>query len=206
MYNQNLRIKTPRKYKSGKCFQPNNLEFLVASQPHRLGRLWSQYLIISPLDLQKEKGRQLHLMSYFLTNHLRFTGSKCQGTGIDIDGDELEKPKVSLSERDQRNCYRFYYGSLTTEFSTESFLWIFLRKHSHRFYNGNLPTDFAMLQRKLDHGNCYKIITTELATNKEPWNLLRTNSYRNIYGVLPMECATEYIVYGIKSVAALQRK
>ncbi|KAL4587853.1 hypothetical protein LXL04_000727 [Taraxacum kok-saghyz] len=31
-------------------------------------------------------------------------------------------------------------------------------------------------------------------------------SYGNSYGVLPMECATEYIGYGIKSVAALQRK
>ncbi|KAL4573561.1 hypothetical protein LXL04_020371 [Taraxacum kok-saghyz] len=42
---------------------------------------------------------------------------------------------------------------------------------------------------------------TELATDKELWNLLWTNSYGNSYGVLPMECATEYIGYGIKSVA-----
>ncbi|KAL4592824.1 hypothetical protein LXL04_005830 [Taraxacum kok-saghyz] len=49
-------------------------------------------------------------------------------------------------------------------------------------------------------------LATELAMDKEPWNLLWTNSYGNSYGVLPMECATEYIGYGINSVAALQRK
>ncbi|KAL4569277.1 hypothetical protein LXL04_024913 [Taraxacum kok-saghyz] len=54
----------------------------------------------------------------------------------------------------------FYYGSVTTEFATESLLRILQRKDSYEFYNGSVPTDFA----------------------------------------------TEYIGYGIKSVAALQRK
>ncbi|KAL4568461.1 hypothetical protein LXL04_024074 [Taraxacum kok-saghyz] len=58
------------------------------------------------------------------------------------------------------HCYRLYYGSVTTEFVTESLLRILQRKDSYGFYNGSVPTDFA----------------------------------------------TEYISYGIKSVAALQRK
>ncbi|KAL4579817.1 hypothetical protein LXL04_015984 [Taraxacum kok-saghyz] len=40
-------------------------------------------------------------------------------------------------------CYRFYYGSVTTEFATESFLRILQRKDSYGFYNGSVPTDFA---------------------------------------------------------------
>ncbi|KAL4566105.1 hypothetical protein LXL04_030215 [Taraxacum kok-saghyz] len=70
--------------------------------------------------------------------------------------------------------------------------------------------------RSITYGICYGILwlwnqvhsklATELATDKEPWNLLWTNGYGNSYRVLPMECVTEYIGYGIKSVAALQRK
>ncbi|KAL4582056.1 hypothetical protein LXL04_006594 [Taraxacum kok-saghyz] len=56
--------------------------------------------------------------------------------------------------------HMFYYGSVTTEFATESLLRILQRKDSYGFYNGSVPTDLA----------------------------------------------TEYIGYGIKSVAALQRK
>ena len=42
-----------------------------------------------------------------------------------------------------------YYGSVTTEIATESFLRILQRKDSYGFYNGSMPTDFAteFLQR-----------------------------------------------------------
>ncbi|KAL4576665.1 hypothetical protein LXL04_012763 [Taraxacum kok-saghyz] len=93
----------------------------------------------------------------------------------------------------------FYYGSLTTEIATESLLRILQGKDGYGFYNGSLSTDFATeLFFPIE-------IATELATDKEPWNLLWTNSYGNRCGVLPMEFATEYIGYGIKSIANLLR-
>lgn len=47
---------------------------LIIKMVVRLGQWWSQYQNISLLDLQRENGRQLWLMSYFLINHSRFTG------------------------------------------------------------------------------------------------------------------------------------
>ncbi|KAL4581935.1 hypothetical protein LXL04_006469 [Taraxacum kok-saghyz] len=71
----------------------------------------------------------------------------------------VENGDVEMSKFKDGN-HMFYYGSMTTEFTTESLLRILQRKDSYGFYNGSVPTDFA----------------------------------------------TEYIGYGIKSVAALQRK
>ncbi|KAL4592531.1 hypothetical protein LXL04_005530 [Taraxacum kok-saghyz] len=81
---------------------------------------------------------------------------KCS-SGEDVQ--VVENGDVEMSKFKDGN-HMFYYGSVTTEFATESLLRILQRKDSYGFYNGIVPTDFA----------------------------------------------TEYIGYGIKSVAALQRK
>ncbi|KAL4574768.1 hypothetical protein LXL04_021606 [Taraxacum kok-saghyz] len=81
---------------------------------------------------------------------------KCS-SGEDVQ--VVDNGDVEMSKFKDGN-HMFYYGSVTTEFATESLLRILQQKDSYGFYNGIVPTDFA----------------------------------------------TEYIGYGIKSVAALQRK
>ncbi|KAL4586458.1 hypothetical protein LXL04_011094 [Taraxacum kok-saghyz] len=81
---------------------------------------------------------------------------KCS-SGEDVQ--VVENGDVEMSKFKDGN-HMFCYGSVTTEFATESLLRILQQKDSYGFYNGSVPTDFA----------------------------------------------TEYIGYGIKSVAALQRK
>ncbi|KAL4561826.1 hypothetical protein LXL04_034002 [Taraxacum kok-saghyz] len=54
----------------------------------------------------------------------------------------VENGDVEMSKFKDGN-HMFYYGSVTTEFATESLLRILQRKDSYGFYNGSVPTDFA---------------------------------------------------------------
>ncbi|KAL4559077.1 hypothetical protein LXL04_031210 [Taraxacum kok-saghyz] len=60
----------------------------------------------------------------------------------EADVQVVENGDVEMSKFKDGN-HMFYYGSVTTEFATESFLRILQRKDSYGFYNGSVPTDFA---------------------------------------------------------------
>ncbi|KAL4554177.1 hypothetical protein LXL04_039698 [Taraxacum kok-saghyz] len=64
---------------------------------------------------------------------------KCS-SGEDVQ--VVENGDVEMSKFKDGN-HIFYYGSVTTEFATESLLRILQRKDSYGFYNGSVPTDFA---------------------------------------------------------------
>ncbi|KAL4565822.1 hypothetical protein LXL04_029928 [Taraxacum kok-saghyz] len=64
---------------------------------------------------------------------------KCS-SGEDVQ--VVENGDVEMSKFKDGN-HMFYYGSVTTEFATESLLRILQQKDSYGFYNGSVPTDFA---------------------------------------------------------------